>query len=278
MMTRISFMSANYAARVLGHQMAEQPRTISSFWEGWARCSRATNDHFAPLGSFGQRFEELLVDVCGLGFQAVDIWGAHLDWRWATVEHIATARDLLGRHGLSVASYVGGGGKTRDEFVTACQLARSLDTEVLQGGTPLLLQDRDFVVATLKQYGLRLGIHKFPEKGPQEMRDQIGDGGDGTIGTVLDTGGYASHGHDPAQAIEYLGEHVIHVHLKDVLAPGSHESCRYGQGCVPIDRCVRALVDMGYQGYYCVEHEPLGFDPSDDCRADLVMLRRLLGD
>ena len=69
---------------------------------------------------------------------------------------------------------------------------------------------------------------------------------------------------------------MIHVHLKDVLAPGAHESCRYGQGCVPVERCVCALMDMGYQGYYCVEHETMHFDPSDDCRANLVMLRQWL--
>ena len=92
---------------------------------------------------------------------------------------------------------------------------------------------------------------------PSSGLARIGDGGDGTIGTVFDSGGYATDGHDPAQAIEYLGEHVIHVHLKDVLAPGAHESCRYSRGCArgcaPIDRCVRAVVDMGSQGYHCVE-------------------------
>ena len=43
-------------------------------------------------------------------------------------------------------------------------------------------------------------------------------------------------------AIEELGEHVLHVHLKDVRAVGEpHETCRWGEGVVPIEECVRTL-------------------------------------
>jgi sugar phosphate isomerase/epimerase len=99
------------------------------------------------------------------------------------------------------------------------------------------------------------------------MLAKIGDGGDGTIGTAVDTGWYGTHGFDAARAIEELGEYVFHVHLKDVLAPGAHDTCRYGQGCVPIEACVRVLKAQGYAGYFSVEHEPEQFDPSEDCRA-----------
>ena len=39
-----------------------------------------------------------------------------------------------------------------------------------------------------------------------------------TIGATVDTGWWATQGYDPARAIEELGEHVVHVHLKDVRA------------------------------------------------------------
>ena len=68
-------------------------------------------------------------------------------------------------------------------------------------------------------------------------------------------------------------EYVFHVHLKDVRAPGSHETCRYGQGIVPIRACVEALQKLGYQGAISVEHEPEDFDPTDDCKANLATLR-----
>jgi len=62
--------------------------------------------------------------------------------------------------------------------------------------------------------------------------------------------------------------HVWHVHLKDVLAVGEpHDTCRWGEGIVPIDECVEALKRIGYGGAVVVEHEPEAFDPSDDLRA-----------
>jgi sugar phosphate isomerase/epimerase len=244
--------------------------------EGWGQGDRATNAAFQPLETFTVRFEQLLLDVRALGFRAIDLWTAHLNWSWATDAHIATARDLLAREGLPVASLAGGFGATRQEFAAACRLAEALQAPALGGSTPLLFSEREFVIDTLKKHGVRLAIENHPEKTPGEMLAKIGDGGDGTIGTAVDTGWYGTHGYDAARAIEELGEHVFHVHLKDVLAPGAHDTCRYGQGCVPIEACVQVLKASGYAGYYSVEHEPEHFDPSEDCRASLLMLRHWL--
>ena len=61
---------------------------------------------------------------------------------------------------------------------------------------------------------------------------------------------------------------MLHVHLKDVRAVGEpHETCRWGEGIVPIERCVRTLQRIGYAGAIAVEHEPETFDPTDDVRA-----------
>jgi L-ribulose-5-phosphate 3-epimerase len=52
-----------------------------------------------------------------------------------------------------------------------------------------------------------------------------------------------------------------------------HETCRWGDGIVPIESCVRALQRLGYTGALAVEHEPETYDPSEDCRAMLAELR-----
>ena len=70
---------------------------------------------------------------------------------------------------------------------------------------------------------------------------------------------------------ESLPRYAIHVR-----APGSHETCRYGQGIVPIQACVEALQQLGYQGAISVEHEPEDFDPTEDCKANLALLRQWL--
>jgi sugar phosphate isomerase/epimerase len=259
-------MSANYVARQLDYQMTG----------GWGQGDKATNDYFRPLETFAQRFETILLDIRALGFTMLDLWTAHLHWAWATPEHIALAQDLLRRHNLPVASLAGGFGATHEEFEAACRLAVAVKTKILGGSTPLLFQDRPFVVATLQKYDLKLGLENHPEKTPEEMLAKIGDGGAGRIGTAVDTGWYGTQGYDAAQAIERLGRHIVHVHLKDVLAPGGHQTCRFGQGCVPLEACVRALERIGYSGSYSVEHEPETFDPSEDCRANLAMLHNWL--
>jgi len=267
MSNKISFISANFVARQLNYHMTE----------GWMQGDKATNDYFSPLETFAGRFEAMLAEVRAMGFEVIDIWLAHLHWRWATAEHIAIARELLARHKLKVASLAGGFGAARDEFEAACKLAKAMDTQILGGSSPFLFAERAAAVGILKEYEVKLALENHPaEKNAADMLAKIGDGGDGYIGTAVDTGWYGTHGYDAARAIRELGEHVLHLHLKDVLAPGGHVTCRYGLGCVPIEECVRALEEIGYTGYYGIEHEPEDYDPTEDCIANLRLLRRWL--
>lgn len=263
MQPTISCVTANYVARQLGYNMTS----------GWGQGDRATQDYFRPLDTFGRRFAALLDEIVALGFDTIDLWLAHLHPTWATQEHIEKAQAALGQRKLRVASLAGGFGTTPDEFEATCRMAVALGAPVLGGGTPLLHDQRALVIDGLKRHGLRLGIENHPEKNPGELLAQIGDGGDGTIGAAVDTGWFGTQGYDAAQAIRELGPHVFAVHLKDVRAPGGHETVRYGEGCVPLQACVQALKDIGYRGAISVEHEPEHHDPTDDIRASLTMLR-----
>jgi L-ribulose-5-phosphate 3-epimerase len=262
----ISFMTANYVARQLGYHMTG----------GWGQGDKATQDHFKPIETFGERFEEILKDVRGMGFDAIDIWTGILNPPWATPEHSRIARDLLDKHNLQVVSLAGGFGSTPEEFEAACKLAAALGTRVLGGNTAMREKDRAFVVNTLKKYNVLLGLENHPEKTPQELLDKIGDGGDGTIGACVDTGWYGTQGYDAAKALEELGDHLMHVHLKDVLALGTHDTCRLGKGVVPVEQCVRTLQRIGYQGAISIEHEPENYDPSEDVKAGAAMVRQWL--
>lgn len=263
-MSTISFMSANFVARQVGYNMTS----------GWGEGDRATNEYFRPIATFERRFDELLAEVRAMGFDNLDVWTGHLNWAWATDEHVTIATRLLDKHKLRVTSMAGGFGSDVREFEAACKLAVRLGTKVLGGSTSFLFEDRSLVVSMLKSYGLKLAIENHPaEKSPQDMLEKIGDGGDGYIGTAVDTGWYGTQGYDAACAIEELSRYVFLVHLKDVLAAGAHETCRFGEGVVPVERCVRVLQQMGYDGDYSIEHEPESFDPTEDCVASLQMLR-----
>jgi L-ribulose-5-phosphate 3-epimerase len=118
----------------------------------------------------------------------------------------------------------------------------------------------------LAKYGVRLGVENHPERTPAELLAKIEAGGE-LFGATVDTGWWGTHGYDAARALAELGDHVLHVHLKDVLALDEpHESCRWGEGVVPVEECVRVLRETGYGGAIAVEHEPETFDPTDDLR------------
>jgi sugar phosphate isomerase/epimerase len=246
----ISFMSANYVARQTGYAM-----------HGWGHGDRTTQEHFSPLETYSERLDEVLADVRALGFEAVDVWGAHLHPSWATDEHVAAARELLDRHGLTVTSYAPFVERGAEE--RACEIAVAIGTTLLGG----MAADLPGFVPVLRERGVRLGIENHPERSPREVLAKIVHNED-VLGATVDTGWWGTQGYDAARAIEELGDHVFHVHLKDVLALGEpHETCRWGAGIVPIEECVRALQRIGYTGAITVEHEPERADPSEDVRA-----------
>lgn len=260
-MNTISFITANYVARELGYNMTE----------GWMQGDTSTQEAFKPLATFSQKFEEMLRDIKALGFNAIDLWGAHLHPSWATKEHIAIAKDLLAKHNLKVMSLAAWIGSV-EHLKENCKLANELGVPVIGGGAPALAENRKEMIAILKKHGVKLGLENHPEKTPAEVFAQIGDGGDGHIGTACDTGWWGTQGYDAAKAIRELKDHLFAIHLKDVKAVGGHDTCRYGEGIVNIEACVQALKDIGYTGPLGVEHEPEHHGPTEDVRVSKELL------
>jgi sugar phosphate isomerase/epimerase len=263
----ISFMSANFLAQAAGYALTG----------GWGQGDRTTNAAFAPREQFAARFEALLSRVSAMGFQALDLWTAHLNPAWATAAHIASARELMAQHQMTVVSLAGGFGQTRAEFLSACRLAADLGAPLLGGGTPLLFNDQPFVAATLREHGLKLGYENHPERSGREVLAKLGDAHMDVIGVTVDTGCFATEGYDAAAAIRELAGRIVHVHLRDVAGPGQEDSCQLGAGAVPFLECLRALREQGYTGALSMEHEPETFDPTADCVASLARLRGWLG-
>lgn len=267
MSRRISLNCSCFVAQQAGHHPDQN----------WRASVEAVNAHYRPLETFGPRFEQMVQTVRALGYDALDIWTAgQLNWEWATPAHRQIAARILQQHDMVVTSIGGAFGATREEFLAACQIALDLGTDLLSGTTALLASDRPFVIRVLKDNGLRLGIENHPEKTPADMLAQIGDGADGHIGTTIDTGWWATQGHEVPAAIEALGPHIFHIHLKDVRPPRSvddHINCGYGDGCVPLAACVQTLQRLGYAGDYSVENHCLDHDPTEELRAALPLVR-----
>jgi sugar phosphate isomerase/epimerase len=258
-------MGANYVAREVGYAGVEE----------WGPCDAAANARFSPLKTYGERLDEVLAAISGAGFDQLDLWTAHLNWRWATPEHIRIATEALDRHGLRVVSMAGGVGATTEELAAACRVANGVGTTVLGGMGDVLLDDREGTAAVLTEHGVRLGLENHPERSPAEVLSKIGPPSD-VIGATVDTGWFATHGFDAPTAIRELGGRIVHVHLKDVERPGEHVTCPHGAGCVDIPACLDALVEIGYTGALSIEHEPWHEDPTEDCACMLAAVREQL--
>ena len=255
-MTAIAFTTANFVARETGWAM-----------HGWRHGDSATQEYFQELDTYDERLDEMLGKVRGLGFETVDLWGAHLGTSWATDEHLAIARETLGRHGLRVATYATWVEPANVE--RACELARGIGTNVIGAG---FSGEPEALAPVLREHDVRLAVENHPERTPGEVLAKI-DRSDGTFGTTIDTGWWGTQGYDAVRAIDELAEHVLHVHLKDVRAVGEpHDTCPWGEGVVDIEACVRALQGLGYSGALTIEHEPEDHDPS----AEIVELRSRL--
>ncbi|MCA9910435.1 MAG: sugar phosphate isomerase/epimerase, partial [Anaerolineae bacterium] len=191
MKNTISFMTANYVARPVGYHMTD----------GWMQGDEATQAYFRPADTFAERFDAYLGDIQALGYAAIDLWLAILHPAWATETHISAARDLLQGYRLPVVSLAGWFGGTREEFDAVCRFAGRFDCALLGGGTSLLESDRAYVVARLREGGLKLGIENHPEKTPQALLARLGEDDADVIGTAVDTGWYATQGYDAARAL-----------------------------------------------------------------------------
>jgi L-ribulose-5-phosphate 3-epimerase len=260
-MNIISFISANFVARELGYNMTE----------GWVQGDTATEAFFAPLETFQTRFDAMLLEVKNMGFRAIDLWGAHLNPQWATLEHLEIARASLQSHGLSVPSLAAWCGSL-EQVEGFCHVANAVGASVIAGGVPILTEKRIEVIAILKHHNIKLGLENHPEKTASEVLQLIGDGGEGFVGAACDTGWWGTQGYSAPQAIIDLKDHLLAVHLKDIKAAHAHDTCKFGDGIVDIQACAAAILEVGYQGPIGIEHEPEHHDPTQDVLESQKML------
>jgi len=262
-MPQIALGLASYVARPLSYHMTGD----------WSQGEQATSAYFKPIKTFSERFEAYLADVVGFGLSMVDMWQPILDYRWLTDAHLDSAIDLLNEYDISLSGFAGPLGASPEEFERNCEIAAELNAPLLVGQLPLAAKQRGLVINTLQKYGLRWAYENNREKTAQEILAHAGNPGEGTIGVCADVGWFGTHTMDAEATLRSLAPRLFHVHLKDVRAAGGHTTCRFGEGVVPLELCVRTLKEIGYEGALVIEHEPYSFDPSEDIRASLEILK-----
>ena len=107
---------------------------------------------------------------------------------------------------------------------------------------------------------------------PLLIRDIIDTFGSPWLKATFDTGNWLLAGHEPAQALAMIGEHIGYVHLKDMVkGPAGYVPCYLGSGILDVRGLVDTLERSGYQGLYALEF-PGGQSPAVAVKASLKFL------
>ena len=92
-----------------------------------------------------------------------------------------------------------------------------------------------------------------------QVLEMIGDFDPAEVGALWDIEHPYRRGESPADTVRKLGARIGHVHVKDSLPPlpGERKArpTLLGQGEIPIVECIKALREIRYDGWFCLEAE-----------------------
>lgn len=194
-------------------------------------------------------------------------------------ERFAFARAKFDAGGIRCVSYYTATIHDDAELETAIEGARLLGSRNITGdATGDILRRID---ERCTREGLTFGIHnhffkgkKFPYESPEDVLAAL-KGRSRTMGATLDTGQFASCGHDTVDAVRKLAPHLKMVHLKDIEAPGAEINVLLGKGIAKIPEVIGELIRVGYGGLVAIEYEKEGA-VEEDLREEVEYARKLI--
>lgn len=265
-MRTISFITANYVARVLNYNGDEN----------WMTHDQAT---IAAMNA--EHFRAVAKDIADAGFEAADIWTAHCNWRAHGLDFVEQVKGICSQYDLAIPSYVGGlvlDMPTRQSIEPQFRFMKQLGAQIWAGGMwgadPA--QMTPVVDEVCEQYNVYWGLENHPEKTAEEMLAKIGGGKYKRVGIALDTGWCGTQGLDALEAVKKVRDKLLILHLKDVESVGRHDTCALGEGIVPVEKVARYLVDTNWSGVIGIEHEPYDRDPMPEIKRSLERAKQWL--
>jgi sugar phosphate isomerase/epimerase len=91
---------------------------------------------------------------------------------------------------------------------------------------------------------------------PEQFEELLGILKHPRLGLNFDVGHFFCVGVDPAAAVRRLARHIRHVHLEDIAPSREHRHLVPGHGAIAFEPVLRALSDVGYDGWITVELYP----------------------
>ena len=263
-------MSANFIARASGYNGNQD----------WLKHSKMTREH-ADL----EDMKSWISQVADIGFEGISMHTIHCWYHDIDSEAIKKVKDLAASFALPIFSYAGEFGlpdnvETFEQFDQSdpsnwektFTVAKQLGCGWLSGGFGP--RDNGPIIRDMcTRFGLRFAFENHPnEKSAEDILKKI-DGFEEFMDVAFDTGWAGTCGFDAPATIRKLSGKICEVHLKDVREEGQHNTCALGDGIVGIEACLEALLEIGYEGWITIEHEPFDRDPMPEVRTSYGRVR-----
>ncbi len=263
----------------------------------------------AMTTSFRKPFYEALEASAALNVEGVQIWATdityyhpdhpvgELDPELTTEDDKRRLRETLARLGMEISALCGdlGRGFVKPDYIREdvektkrmMDLAKSLGVRVLTshiGRIPESKDDPGYHIATealeeIGAYGDEIGVDFASETGPESgaaLAEFLRGLKAKSIRANYDPANMVMNGFDPVQGARDLADLIVHTHAKDGIGPGPNQGeVPLGEGEVPWPEYLRALQDIGYDGYLTIERE-VGEDPAADIVTAAKFLRERL--
>ena len=119
------------------------------------------------------------------------------------------------------------------------------------------------VIERARSWGMKLALENRADPltpyRMEEIKETIDRMDSASLEVNIDTYNYAVSNQSPVDAVKLLGQHIIYVHMKDVLAiPGGFKPTYLGNGTLAIADIVAALDGTGRDFAYCFEFDGEG--------------------
>ncbi|MGF1634168.1 MAG: sugar phosphate isomerase/epimerase family protein [Phycisphaerae bacterium] len=199
------------------------------------------------------------------GYEAVELWRAHVEPSKVNESRGRVLRDILQEHCLVPVALAG---PLNQETARVCKL---LGIGRCCGWMPP--GETASVERLMRETGIDFCYENHPETTVEEIRRRVVPGG----GLALDLGWLGTQGINAPAATGELANVLRHVHLKDVKAAGGHETVALGTGCVDVEGVIERLKADGYDGWYSWEDEPEDRNPYDIAADMRVWIERHIG-
>jgi sugar phosphate isomerase/epimerase len=248
-----AFNTANLVARVSGYRFS-----LANWMDQHQKTIAATDE---------AAWRAICKEIAAAGFKAVEVWEAHAAPEALDEAKARVWKRILDENGLTPIAYAGG---LRPETLRICQW---LGIPHVDGG--LRENTPEKATALCKEHGVRFNIENHPEKTAAEILAKIGGGND-WLGVCIDTGWLGTQGAPGPATIKACAPFVRHTHVKDVKAPGKHDTCLLGEGVADVAGCMAALREIQYAGWYSWEDEPEDRNPMDSAARNREWIEKRL--